>query len=95
MLCETERGCPVGDVAPLPQAERIVDAYIRGKMLYKLTGLPDMQKQLFEAVGLMDDVDLLMEFEGVWLEFLQSESKKQQAKSKSKVGKKRGNRRSK
>lgn len=93
MLCETDRGCPVGDIAPNPKAERLVHTYIRAKYLQRTTGIAEAQTIMLRDVGLLDDYWLLSDFEGVWLEYLEHMQKERNNKAKAKKGPKRRGRR--
>ena len=81
-MCETERGCPVETEARNEKIEQLVEKYIQAKHLHQSTGLPAAAEGILRSTGLLDDVDLLTDFEGVWVEYLSHRSKEQQRKAK-------------
>jgi hypothetical protein len=84
-LCKTERGCPVSDIAPIPQAEKIINTYIQAKTNYEQTGMPEVQRIAFEEVGLLNDTQLLFKFEQIWAKYKLRQKKKAEAKRKAKA----------
>ncbi len=48
------------------------------------TGIPEVSKAALERVGLIEDLDLLLDFELVWAEFVQGKQKERERKQKAK-----------
>lgn len=50
---------------------------MKAKVLHSRTGLPDIQKDIFEKHGLLTNLDLLIDLESVWSDFLEYQKGKE------------------
>lgn len=75
-LCETLRGCPVSDCAPDPVIESAYRAFIRAKEFGALSYASNIQEQILEEAGFLDDPDTLYECEMIFAKYQEKEAKK-------------------
>lgn len=82
MRCETEGGCPISDIAPNPKAEKIIAAFIQSKTVKQMSGLASVAEVPLISSGLLNDPELMIDFEEVWIEFLKHRQKITKAEAK-------------
>lgn len=59
MLCETEEGCPIGDIAPSVRANRMIHGYLDYRLSSTARKLPEIRRYLLKKAGLLKHPDLI------------------------------------
>lgn len=67
-LCKGRNGCPVEDIAPNKNAEKIVSGFIEAKLIFRATNSTYLYEKMLKKIGILEHVDLIFEFEHIWLE---------------------------
>lgn len=73
--------CPIGDAAPHPDIENIVESYLTAKFLQSYDNSLAAEKVYTES-GLFEDLDLLVAMESIWAEFKRIQSVEAQMRRK-------------
>lgn len=60
--------CPIGDSAPFGEMEELVQGFIQVKYLQSYESHTAAEK-ILERMGLLEDLDCLIELESVWGEY--------------------------
>lgn len=94
--CKTPLGCEVGSellkddpliqigesIAADPYITEFINNFIRAKALYDANGIVDMQAGIFEALGLIDEPDFLLQLEGIWADAKRERARKENDKQR-------------
>lgn len=82
--------CPIKDIAPVPGAEELVGAFIRGKQLRILSPhISDIEMLEWKNAGVLDDTEIYVEMELGWSKAVVAEQQKAHAKNTAKNVKRR------
>jgi len=80
--CRRPSGCPVEDLATDIDLNEAVSKFVNAKMLYEYNGIPEIARQVYEELGLLEDLDALLNMESSFRLYQINATKKEQEKNK-------------
>jgi len=74
--CETEKGCPIGDIAPSNEAASLVREFCEARAHDQTFNTSSMHERFVEKWELENEPELLISFASIWAQSMQNSREK-------------------